>query len=68
MSGPESEPLDAWKDINQCETCGESDAHLRAIRMKQGRRQMLCYGCFIQANEDGEVDPADPRVKEDTVA
>lgn len=61
--GTEHEDPDAWKDLDECEGCdipGEEEP-LRAIKMRKGRRRLLCMGCFAQKREDDEVDPTDPR-------
>lgn len=53
-----------WKEQDECQDCGvdRSDAALRAIKLKDGGRDLLCNGCFSQAVEEGRVEPSDPRV------
>ena len=51
-----------WKDQDECQDCGRSDVPLRAIKMVNLPRQMLCQDCFETALEVGEVDPTDPRI------
>lgn len=60
MSGDET---DHWKDQDECWDCGRSDVPLRAIKMVNLGRQMLCRDCFETALEVGEVHPSDPRVE-----
>lgn len=61
----DKEPYDYWKTKDACEECGvsESDAALRAIRMREGRPRLLCRGCFSEALQDRRVDPNDPRLR-----
>lgn len=51
-----------WGD--ECEWCGvhENKAALRAIKMQDGGRELLCIEDFVKALDTGEVDPSDPRV------
>jgi len=51
-----------YRDIGECEGCGTDEAALRAIKMRRGRRRMLCLGCFTQELDRGTVHPDDPRV------
>lgn len=53
-----------YRDIDQCEGCGTDSAPLRAIKMRRGRRRMLCIGCFTHELKRDTVDPTDPRVEE----
>lgn len=58
-----------YRDIKKCEGCGAPGARkdgvaLRAIKMRQGRRRMLCLACFTNELERGSVSPSDPRVEE----
>jgi hypothetical protein len=53
---------DDWRDLDACERCGDSDVPLRAIKMREGRRRLLCIDCFFDAEQNGEVDPDDPRI------
>lgn len=62
MSESKPEPLDAWKDIDYCEGCEADDTPLRAIKMRKGRRQMLCQDCFEDAIDEGEVSLSDERI------
>lgn len=52
-----------WTSIDRCEACESTDAALRAIKMRQGRRRMLCLGCFTHELDRGTVDPSDPRIE-----
>jgi len=54
---------ESWTDIDECEGCGSGEAALRAIKMRRGRRRMLCLGCFTHELERATVDPSDPRVE-----
>jgi hypothetical protein len=50
---------------DQCEECGTRTEPLRRIMMKEGKRELLCRGCFETAFEEQRVHPADPRVPHD---
>lgn len=62
--GPEQDTH--WKDQDECQSCGagRDEAHLRAIKLKSGGRDLLCEGCFADALEDGRVHPDDPRLSD----
>jgi hypothetical protein len=68
---PVDVPADDGRDYRQitaCEGCGAPGARkggvaLRAIKMRKGRRRMLCMGCFTHELDRGTVDPSDPRVE-----
>jgi len=51
-----------------CEGCGRVETPTRSILMKSGEREDLCESCFVEALEDGRVDPTDPRVETTEVA
>lgn len=59
------EPDDAYRDLDRCEGCGDGDAPTRAIKMREGRRLLLCIECFGVAYRDEMVSPKDPRVNDD---
>lgn len=54
-----------YRDLDSCEGCGadkDSLTALRAIKMRAGRRRLLCRGCFREELDRDTVDPSDPRV------
>lgn len=53
-----------WREIDDCEGCGYDGSALRAIKMRRGRRRLLCLACFTQELDRGTVSPSDPRVEE----
>lgn len=56
-----------WKDQTECQSCDpdESGGTLRAIKMKSGGRDLLCFEHFCEALDNGDVDPTDPRFNDD---
>lgn len=62
MSEQSDSETEHWKDADDCQSCGDSETHLRAIKMENGSRELLCFDCFIEARDDGRVHPLDPRI------
>lgn len=62
-----------WKDQEKCQGCGaqkskigqEGGEPLRAIKLRDGGRDLLCSECFVEALNDGRVSEDDPRVASD---
>lgn len=54
----------SWKDQTECQGCGthREETALRAIKLKNSDRVLLCRECFEEKLNAGEVSPEDPRV------
>lgn len=53
-----------WKDQDGCQGCGQPHDPLRAVKIRGGGRDLLCYDCFKKALEADRIDPDDERYPE----
>lgn len=60
--GPDDGPPESWRDIEDCESCGQPERPTRAIQMREGRPRRLCRPCFLDAVDEDRVSPRDPRL------